>query len=99
MVVDGYRAAEIERLLTLEVEALSERHKRSAGITRRAAEVAPAMGLIGTLVGLVQMLADLEKPGYDRPCYGRSPPDHLLRRDFRDRDYGPAGREAGKIFL
>jgi chemotaxis protein MotA len=62
MVVDGYRAAEIERLLTLEVEALSERHKRSAGITRRAAEVAPAMGLIGTLVGLVQMLADLENP-------------------------------------
>jgi len=29
---------------------------------RRAAEVAPAMGLIGTLVGLVQMLANLNDP-------------------------------------
>ncbi len=62
MVVDGYSADDIERLLTQEIEALTERHKRSAGITRRASEVAPAMGLIGTLVGLVQMLADLENP-------------------------------------
>ena len=45
-----------------EVEVLAERHKRSASIARRASEVAPAMGLIGTLVGLVQMLADLENP-------------------------------------
>lgn len=62
MVVDGYRPIEIEQLLTQEVEALIERHRRSASITRRAAEVAPAMGLIGTLVGLVQMLADLQDP-------------------------------------
>lgn len=62
MVIDGYNAEEIERLLRQEVDALAERHKRSASITRRASEVAPAMGLIGTLVGLVQMLADLENP-------------------------------------
>lgn len=62
MVVDGYSAEEIERLMTNEIDVLRERHKRSAGITRRASEVAPAMGLIGTLVGLVQMLADLENP-------------------------------------
>ncbi len=62
LVVDGYPADDIQRLLTQEIEALSERHKRSASIARRAAEVAPAMGLIGTLVGLVQMLADLSNP-------------------------------------
>lgn len=62
LVVDGYSAEDIERLLTQEIGALSERHKRSASIARRASEVAPAMGLIGTLVGLVQMLADLENP-------------------------------------
>ena len=62
MVIDGYLPDDIERMLLLETEALAERHKRSAGITRRASEVAPAMGLIGTLVGLVQMLADLENP-------------------------------------
>jgi chemotaxis protein MotA len=62
MVIDGYPAKEIDTLLEQEIDALVERHTRSAGITRRAAEVAPAMGLIGTLVGLVQMLADLENP-------------------------------------
>lgn len=62
MVIDGYQPKDIERLTTQETEALIERHKRSASITRRASEVAPAMGLIGTLVGLVQMLADLENP-------------------------------------
>lgn len=61
-VVDGYKPEDIARLLSQEIEALKDRHKRSASITRRASEVAPAMGLIGTLVGLVQMLADLENP-------------------------------------
>ena len=62
MVVDGFNPDDIEFLLSQELEAEIERHKRSASITRRASEVAPAMGLIGTLVGLVQMLADLENP-------------------------------------
>jgi len=62
MTVDGYNADDINFFLTQEIEAELERRKRSAGITRRASEIAPAMGLIGTLVGLVQMLADLENP-------------------------------------
>ena len=62
MAVDGYAADAIERVLSNEIDVLEERHKRSASITRRASEVAPAMGLIGTLVGLVQMLAELENP-------------------------------------
>lgn len=62
MVVDGFNPEDIEFLLTQELEAELERHKRSAGITRRASEIAPAMGLIGTLIGLVMMLADLENP-------------------------------------
>jgi len=62
MVVDGYNADEIDHLIGQEIDTLAERHKRSASIARRASEIAPAMGLIGTLVGLVQMLADLENP-------------------------------------
>jgi chemotaxis protein MotA len=62
MVIDGFRPEDIERMLAMEIDSLIERHKRSASIARRAAEIAPAMGLIGTLVGLVQMLADLENP-------------------------------------
>ena len=62
MAVDGYGEKEVNILLSHEVDMLAERHKRASSIARRAAEVAPAMGLIGTLVGLVQMLADLENP-------------------------------------
>ena len=62
MVIDGYQAKDIDFLLSQEIDAQAERHKRATNITRRASEVAPAMGLIGTLVGLVQMLADLENP-------------------------------------
>ncbi len=62
MVVDGMPGEEVERILRGEVSATSYRHLRSAGVFRKAAEVAPAMGLIGTLVGLVQMLGNLEDP-------------------------------------
>src|SRR4051812_24179373 len=62
MLVDGIVVEEIERNLTFETHAMMQRHVRSTGILRRAAEVAPAMGLIGTLVGLVQMLGSLNNP-------------------------------------
>jgi chemotaxis protein MotA len=62
LVVDGTPGDEVERVLTTEVEATTLRHLKSAGVLRRAGEVAPAMGLIGTLVGLVQMLGNLEDP-------------------------------------
>ncbi len=62
MVIDGANVDEIESLLTHRVEAMAARHARTVGVLRRAAEVSPAMGLIGTLVGLVQMLGNLDDP-------------------------------------
>ncbi len=62
IVTDGYEVEDIERILAQDLDALTERHRRSASILRRAAEIAPAMGLIGTLIGLVQMLANLQDP-------------------------------------
>lgn len=62
IVTDGYKPEEIEVILAQELDALVERHRRSANILRRAAEISPAMGLIGTLIGLVQMLANLQDP-------------------------------------
>jgi len=63
LVVEGATPEEVETIMTSEASATGERQARSAGILRRAAEVAPAMGLIGTLVGLVQMLGHLNDPG------------------------------------
>lgn len=62
LITDGLPADDIEHILRSEVDALSIRHARSAAVLRRAAEVAPSMGLIGTLVGLVQMLGNLQDP-------------------------------------
>ena len=62
MLVDGLQVDEIERNMTLEAHALAQGRHRAAAILRRAAEVSPAMGLIGTLVGLVQMLGNLDSP-------------------------------------
>jgi len=62
MVVDGLNPDDLERVLGAELDAFKTRRAKSAAVLRRAAEVAPAMGLIGTLVGLVQMLAALDNP-------------------------------------
>jgi chemotaxis protein MotA len=62
MAIDGVPADQLERILTSETDSTRLRHMRAAGVLRRAGEVAPAMGLIGTLVGLVQMLGNLDDP-------------------------------------
>jgi len=62
MVVDGAQSDEVEAVLRRELGATSQHQLRAASVLRKAAEVAPAMGLIGTLVGLVQMLGNLSDP-------------------------------------
>jgi chemotaxis protein MotA len=62
IVTDGYSPEDIERVLSQDLDSLVERHRRSASVLRRASEISPAMGLIGTLIGLVQMLANLQDP-------------------------------------
>jgi chemotaxis protein MotA len=68
MVVDGTSPGEIEAILHRELEATSSRHASGTAILRKAGEVAPAMGLIGTLVGLVQMLGNLDNPSAIGPA-------------------------------
>jgi chemotaxis protein MotA len=68
LVIDGTPGEEVERIMMSEAHSTAYRHERSAGVLRRAGEVAPAMGLIGTLVGLVQMLGNLEDPSTIGPA-------------------------------
>jgi chemotaxis protein MotA len=68
LVRDGTDVDQIEKLLTSELNAMVDRHRKSAAVLRRAAEVSPAMGLIGTLVGLVQMLGRLNDPATIGPA-------------------------------
>lgn len=68
LVTDGYSSDDIDRVLGQEVDSVTERHRQAASILRRASEISPAMGLIGTLVGLVQMLAQLDNPSTIGPA-------------------------------
>ena len=68
MLLDGSAPKAIERAIEREIEAMDERQTATVLILRRAAEVAPAMGLIGTLIGLVQMLGHLEEPDQIGPA-------------------------------
>ena len=62
MLVDGASVEEAEQVISQDIQSAIERNKRSAAILRKASEIAPAMGLIGTLIGLVQMLTALDDP-------------------------------------
>src|SRR5690606_27445486 len=62
MAMDGMPEAQIEELMRRELSTVSGRQVRAASVLRKCAEVSPAMGLIGTLVGLVQMLGSLDDP-------------------------------------
>ena len=62
LIVDGTPGEEVEAIMRQDMHATLQRHHNSASILRKAAEFAPAMGLIGTLIGLVQMLGNLDDP-------------------------------------
>lgn len=68
MVADGAKAEDIDIVLEKEASLHSDRAEFAASALRKAAEIAPAMGLIGTLVGLVQMLAQLDDPSRIGPA-------------------------------
>lgn len=59
-IVDGATPAEIAALLQDRRRARIARHVAAADVWSAAAEAAPAMGMIGTLVGLTRMFADMD---------------------------------------
>jgi len=70
LVVDGAQSDEIESIMRREASTASARHMRAVDFLRRAGDVAPAMGLIGTLIGLVRMLGNLDNPSEMGPAMG-----------------------------
>ena len=59
-VSDGEKIEVIDRLITQEIYTFQDQQNTVIKLLRKAAEVAPAFGLIGTLIGLVQMLSNIE---------------------------------------
>ena len=66
--VDGHDQAFVKSLLSKEINLAIERHDQGADMFKAMGDMAPAMGMIGTLVGLVQMLANMSDPASIGPA-------------------------------
>ena len=62
MVVSGLPKEEIQSVLDIEISYIESRHQNGKKILDALAAAAPAFGMIGTLIGLVQMLRELDDP-------------------------------------
>lgn len=62
MVIDGLPAETIRGVLENELYFLQDRHAQGKKLLDVAASAAPAMGMLGTLIGLVAMLRNMSDP-------------------------------------
>lgn len=60
--VDGTEPEVLKETLRTEMDGIIERHKQGQRIFRSIGDAAPAFGMIGTLVGLVNMLMKMDDP-------------------------------------
>ncbi|MGB0721558.1 MAG: MotA/TolQ/ExbB proton channel family protein [Gammaproteobacteria bacterium] len=68
LVVDGHEAKLVRKILVTEMDQNIEWYARGAKIFKAMGDVSPAMGMIGTLIGLVQMLANMSDPASIGPA-------------------------------
>lgn len=62
MLVDGHDVEVVRDTLAKDISMTTERHEFGAGIFKSMGDIAPAMGMIGTLIGLVAMLSNMDDP-------------------------------------
>ncbi len=68
LAIDGLEPQVIGDIMDIEVEQLESRHKYGAEIFTAVGTFAPAMGMMGTLIGLVQMLMQMDDPANIGPA-------------------------------
>ncbi len=68
MAVDGIEPSEILDTLQIEMASLIKRHETGHKVFKFMCATAPSMGMIGTLIGLVQMLQSLSDPSAIGPA-------------------------------
>jgi chemotaxis protein MotA len=62
LAVDGTDPQLLEKIMATDIAQISARHREGKKILEAGGTFAPAFGMIGTLVGLVNMLASLDDP-------------------------------------
>ena len=68
MAVDGQEPADLKTMLQTEIDNIAARHSNGAQILDTMGAIAPAMGMVGTLIGLVQMLQNMSDPAAFGPA-------------------------------
>jgi chemotaxis protein MotA len=68
LTIDGLEPKSIEEILETEIDHVRNRHNLGADILVTMGTFAPALGMIGTLIGLVQMLQNMSDPGKIGPA-------------------------------
>ena len=68
LLVDGMEADGIQEILDMEIATLEKRHQVGVDLLNAFATFAPAMGMIGTVIGLVQMLQNMSDPSSIGPA-------------------------------
>lgn len=62
MAVDGTRPEVIESVMRTEMDAVATRHRNGKSVLDQMGRFAPAFGMIGTLIGLIIMLGNMDDP-------------------------------------
>lgn len=62
LLIDGHDSETLDLVLTKEIFLTKERNNSSVKVLNSFTEVAPAMGMVGTLIGLVAMLLSMDDP-------------------------------------
>jgi chemotaxis protein MotA len=62
LVVDGNDPALVQKILSKNISLTIERNETGLNVFKAIGDVAPAMGMIGTLIGLVQMMSNMSDP-------------------------------------
>jgi chemotaxis protein MotA len=62
LAIDGVEPELIEAVLNIDIMSTTRRHETGSGILVAAGDAAPAFGMIGTLIGLVLMLGNMDDP-------------------------------------
>ena len=65
LIVDANDSDKVKSMLDDSIDFMCERHENNFALWSKAAGIAPAMGMIGTLVGLINMLATLDPTNSD----------------------------------
>jgi chemotaxis protein MotA len=62
LAIDGMESTAIEEIMSTEIQFIEERHSLGSEIFSTMGTFAPAVGMLGTIIGLVQMLMQMDDP-------------------------------------